>query len=198
MTIKRLSVKFFVKKPGEIDLAPLMEVFQRWIQQQRVEGLLIDVADYHHVHHGPGIVLIADEADYGFDTGEGRPGLLYTRKRQIPDSLQDALIECARLAIVACQNLEKERVMKGHEFDYTEVKISFLDRLNLPNTGETFAQLKPEIEAFAAALYDDAEPDIVYTEGDSREALTITVRTTATSTEAEALMERLNAAQSVR
>lgn len=196
MTVKRLSVKFFVQEPGEIDLAPFMEVFQRWIQQQRIEGLLIDVADYHHVHHGPGVVLVGDEGDYSFDTGEGRPGLLYTRKRQIPETLQDALSECARLAIIACQNLEKERALKPHTFTYSEIKLMFLDRLNLSNTAEAFAQIRPEIEAFATALFGGAAVEISQVVGDPREALTVCLQA-AEMIKAEVLLERLGDPQSL-
>lgn len=194
MTPKRLSIKFFAQDADDIEIDPFMEVFQRWIQQQRLEGLLIDVVDYKHVHHGPGIILIGDEADYGFDLGEGRPGLLYTRKRQMPDALVDALADCTRMALAACQNLEIERAFKPRSFDYSEIKISFQDRLNLPNVLATFETIKPELETFAALLFGDADVTITMAASDPREALSITLKADA-PIEAETLLERLKAQQ---
>ena len=45
---KRLSVKFFATEDSEIDLPNTFNVFQQWIQDKTVEGLLIDVVDYKH------------------------------------------------------------------------------------------------------------------------------------------------------
>ena len=83
MTIpQRIKVKYFVQEPAAVDLPAFIPVFHHWIQEHRVEGLLIDVADYKHMQNGPGIVLIGHEADYALDLAGGRPGLIYDRKRQ--------------------------------------------------------------------------------------------------------------------
>ena len=188
MTPKRLSAKFFVTQSPDINLPDFLPVFQRWIQRDAVEGMLIDVVDYAHVHHGPGVILIGDEADYSLDLAEGRPGVLYTRKRAMPPALQDALQTAVRLALTAAQQLEQETTLKNLSFDYSEIQLKFLDRLNAPNTAETFEALKAELQAFADSLYDGAE--IVRADGDSREALTITIKSPA-PVEAETLAQRL-------
>ena len=59
-------------------------MFHDWIQNQRLDELLIDVVDYRHVHDGPGVILIAHDAHYAFDTSEGRLGLLYSRRPRDP------------------------------------------------------------------------------------------------------------------
>ena len=82
MISQRISVKFFVSEPDAVHLPAFIPVFHRWIQDHAVEGLLIDVADYKHVPEGPGILLIGHEGDYSIDMAKGRPGLLYSRKRE--------------------------------------------------------------------------------------------------------------------
>src|ERR1043165_8660714 len=64
MNIQHTNIKFYLEDPEAVNLAEYAAVFNTWIQQQRLEELLIDVADYLHVHNGPGIMLIGHEADY--------------------------------------------------------------------------------------------------------------------------------------
>ena len=66
------------------DLAPVIPVFHSWIQDQIFAELLLDVADYRHVHHGPGLMLIGHEADYSLDQTDGVLGLRYNRKAPLP------------------------------------------------------------------------------------------------------------------
>ena len=110
MTIvpKRLGVKFSLKREPRIQPDALVPIFQRWIQEHTVDGMLIDVIDYKHVPEGPGIMLIADEGDYAYDLGDGQIGLHYIRKRAIPDNLPDALRLTFRQALLAAQKLEDE------------------------------------------------------------------------------------------
>ena len=71
MNLQHINIKFYLENPETVDLAEYSTVFNSWIQQKRLEGLLIDVADYLHVHHGPGIMLIGHEADYSLDNRAG-------------------------------------------------------------------------------------------------------------------------------
>ena len=65
MLPKRISVKLFTTDPeAEVDLHKYIRVFHEFIKEKKVEGLLIDVADYSHVPEGPGIVLIGHDVDY--------------------------------------------------------------------------------------------------------------------------------------
>jgi len=78
----RIQVKFYANKSPEPDA--FIPVFHRFIRENVLDELAIDVADYGHVHEGPGVVLIGHAYDYYWDLGEGRPGLVYTRKREAP------------------------------------------------------------------------------------------------------------------
>jgi hypothetical protein len=169
MLPKRFGVKYFAQGDIAFDLAALVPVFQRWIQQHSVEGLLIDVADYKHVHQGPGVILIGHEGDYGFDLRGGRPGLLYTRKREIQGTLVDNLQLALRLASDACRKLAAEPTLNGLRFSEDRVEIFFLDRLAVPNTPEAFVGLRPLV----AALYPPETAQIESVEPDPRKPLTI-------------------------
>ena len=80
--IQQASVKLFLTDSSGLDLDSFIPVFHEWIREKRLpDHLLIDVADYRHVPNGPGVMIIAHEAHYGIDSGNGEPGFLYTRKR---------------------------------------------------------------------------------------------------------------------
>jgi len=91
----KFGVKLFFENSSR-ELADFIPVLHSWIQQQTLPGhLLIDVHDYSHVHHGPGILLVAHEANLSIDEAEGRRGLVYIRKQ--PATLPE-IIEHARQA----------------------------------------------------------------------------------------------------
>ena len=189
MLPKRLSIKFFTA--AEIPLEKVVPVFQRWIQRQTVEGLLIDVADYQHVQAGPGVILIGDEGDYAIDLNGNRPGMLYLRKRQMPGTLQEALQLAFRLNVAASLALQAESTLGKPEMDFSTAHITFLDRLNTPNKKETFEAIKAEITAFAAALYSGENAVVALVQSDPREPLTIQISTPG-PVDAATLLERLN------
>lgn len=135
---KRLAVKLNLARAPQLQPADIVPIFQRWIQQRTVPGLLIDVIDYKHVPDGPGVVLVADEADYAWDLGAGQAGLRYIRKRALPDDLSAALRLCWAGALAAAQALEAE-APGDIVFDYQLVEISYLDRLQYPNDRQVAA-----------------------------------------------------------
>lgn len=175
MQPKRFGIKVFAQGDIAFDMAALVPVFQRWIQQHTIEGLLIDVADYKHVYQGPGIILIGHEGDYAFDLRSGRPGVLYTRKRAMQGTLTADLHLAFRLAADACHKLEAESSLNGIRFDYNQTEIIFLDRLNTPNTPEVFERIHDDLDQFAAALYHTRTAQVESVERDPRKPLTIRI-----------------------
>ena len=82
MTTHKFGVKLFITNPTAKSLKEFIPVFHGWIQRQALPGhMLLDVHDYSHVHHGPGILLVAHEANLSIDEAEGRRGLVYIRKQ---------------------------------------------------------------------------------------------------------------------
>jgi len=153
MNIQHINIKFFIENPADVKLAEFQGIFNTWIQRHVTEELLVDVAEYLHVHNGPGIVLIGHEANYSLDNAQGRLGLLYNRKAQLDGSAQEKLIQAADAALTAAALLEKEN---GLRFNGREAQLVINDRLLAPNTVETFAALQPDLKAFFDRLYKGA------------------------------------------
>lgn len=173
MNVQHINFKLFIEDPEAVNLADYAAVFNSWIQKQVLEELLIDVADYLHVHNGPGIMLIGHEADYSLDQRAGRLGLLYNRKAQLEGTTQEKLAQAARAVLTAAQLLEKEN---GLKFNTSEVQIIINDRLLVPNTVETFAALESDFRSFFNKLYSDSDYTLVH-QSDPRERFTVHVKT---------------------
>jgi hypothetical protein len=156
----RIDVKLFADDPGADDLERFIPLFHDWIRRGAVPGLLIDVADYKHVHHGPGIMLIGHEADYALDLGEGRPGLLYQRKRGAEGDLRDRLREAIGTAVLAAREVEADPDAGGIRFRTGELVVRVLDRLAAPNDDATLEALRPDLEAVLAEAYPGAAPGV--------------------------------------
>jgi hypothetical protein len=174
LTAHKLQVKFYVADPNGLSLHPFVAIFHDWIKRRALDELLIDVADYGHVHRGPGVLLVGHAADYYLDLGEGRPGLLFSKKREAP-AVEDRLADGFRRALAACELLEKEPELAGRlRFSTGEVLFRINDRLRAPNTADTFAALRPELAAFARRLYGEADVSLVH-EGSPRELFSVRV-----------------------
>jgi hypothetical protein len=185
MRVQRIGLKYYVETPGAIDLAGLIPVFHRWIQQRSVAGLLIDVADYKHVHEGPGVVLVGHECEYRMDLGEGCAGLCYVRKRDMGDDLQEALRRSLASLLPACEKLEQESAPGGVRFRTDEALVTLLDRLNAPNTAETLEAIEPDLNAVFAPLYGGSALEFERAGDDPRECCALRFK----SSEAPALAE---------
>lgn len=173
----RTQVKFFVENSEGVDLAAFAPVFQRWIQDKTLDGQLIDVADYRHVFEGPGMLLIGFDSDYGMEVKGGRLGLLYTRKRMVDADLLSTLRSSVRLALTACQKLEAESSFHPRlKFRTDEIEFRFPDRLQLPNTPESFAQVRGDLRTVLDELYGEEAAFALPVKQDARYVLTVRAR----------------------
>ncbi|QPC84107.1 hypothetical protein G4Y79_06960 [Phototrophicus methaneseepsis] len=172
---KRLSVKLFAENPEVAPVADLVPVFQHWIQLKAVAGLLIDVADYKHVHHGPGVILIGHEADYAYDLSTGRPGIQYTIKRTQLPSLTDAINLALTRALDAARILQTEEGLNGLRIGADEIEITIADRLGFPNEPDVVAQVIDVIKVIAVQAYGDAA-SIAVADGDERDPIRVTLK----------------------
>ncbi len=173
MNVQHINIKLFIENPEAVNLAEYSAVFNSWIQKHALEELLVDVADYLHVHNGPGIMLIGYEADYSLDNRTGRLGLLYNRKAQLEGTTEEKLVQAVRAALTAAALLEKEN---GLKFNGSEVQVVVNDRLLVPNTAETFAALEPDLSALFDRLYNEAEYVLAH-HTEPRERFTVNVKT---------------------
>lgn len=187
MDLQHINVKLFMKNTAGLRTGDYTGVFNRWIQERALDEMLVDVADYGHVHQGPGLLLIGHEANYSLDEHGGRLGLLYNRKARVDGPTQARLGQALRAALVAAQKLERE---EGFKFDGRQAQIVINDRHLAPNTPETFAALKPELETLFSTLYAGADFTLTHASSDARERLTVDIATTA-DLDVTALLSRL-------
>ena len=147
MEANRILFKIFTKT--HVELESFVPVFHRFIREQVFDELAIDVADYAHVHEGPGVVLIGHAFDYYLDLRGGRLGLVYLRKRDAP-APEERVKDAARRALRMARMLEP--AVEGLSFKTDEFWVSFPDRLRATDTDENFAALQGELDALATTL----------------------------------------------
>jgi hypothetical protein len=99
--------------------------------------------------------------------------LRYIRKQPAPGSLTDALQFVFRLVSTATKKLETEPELNGIRFNVAEAEVIFLDRLNVPNTPESFERLLGDLQEVASILYQTKTVQIDAVERDRRKPLTI-------------------------
>ncbi len=175
--MQHVNIKIFAKPDTGVNVADAIGVFHRWIQNRELPEMLIDVADYSHVPEGPGVLLIAHEANYSLDQARDQLGLLYNRKTK--DSRGDALRQAYDAAVTACERLEKEPEFGGKlAFDRSHVELVLNDRLAYPNTDEAWSEVKTEATRFFDGVFG-AGNYVMERQGEPRERLRATVRKVA-------------------
>lgn len=191
MEIQHVSVKLVLDNTEDVDLAALIPVFHCWIQSQSTDELLLDVADYRHVHAGPGIVLIGHQGNYSVDRTGGRLGVRYNRKAVLAGTNQDRLAQAAQSALTACERLESEPQLHGSlRFNGREMELSVNDRLLAPNTSQTRIAAHADLWPFFTALFADAEYTTSYPK-DPRDLFSIHV-TASRRFDTTSLLNNLN------
>lgn len=144
MTQKIQAELFFEES---IDLNEVKNLFHRWLQEDRLTGLFIDVVDYRHVPDGPGVLLAGHEGDIGvrYDGRDFR--LTYLHRRGWPVELFQEriwwLIERIK-EIAAIIEIDA-----GHRINSDRIELVFVDRLHFPNRPEVARQLAAALETFA-------------------------------------------------
>lgn len=160
MEFQHINAKIFVDGKLPFDPSRFINVFHQWIQEQAVPELLIDVADYCHVPEGPGVLLVAHEADYSMDNADGRWGLRYNRKSPVTGSNDVRFRQAISSAANACLLLEKLSGADGGaaepiaplRFSRTEFEIFVNDRALAPNTPETNAAFRTDMQSCLSKL----------------------------------------------
>lgn len=155
MELQKISVKVFAAEPHDVPLTDFIDIFHSWIQA--TDGVYHDVADYSHMHAGPGIVLVAENANLSIDETENRRGLLFNQKTRLAGSNQEKLRTVLLSALENCRRLEKEPALHGKlRFLPNQILIVVNDRLIAANTEECFEEIKSEIESVARVLFGEA------------------------------------------
>jgi hypothetical protein len=145
MELPRLAIKLFAVNSASVRVKDFVPIFHSWIQKQCVEDhMLVDVHDYSHIHHGPGILLVAHEGNFSTDMAEGKLGLAYSRKQLAGKRLEEELRTVLKYAQQAASLIEAEPRLEGRlRFRKDELLIISNDRLLAPNDGAVFETMKP-------------------------------------------------------
>ncbi len=168
-----------------------INIFHRLLQENKLDGILVDIAEYTHLPEGPGVLLVAHEGHWVMDTTGGRLGLLYNQKRVPPASAEDHLRRAFTETLKACVLLEAEPEMAGKlKFTAHHVQVTINDRLAAPNTPESYELLEPALRKFLTALYGDT-PVTLQRETDPRKRCTVEV-TAPVSLDAPKALKRLS------
>ncbi len=143
--MRKFQIKLYLEPNAAFELDALIPVFHSWIREKRINDFVIDVADYGHVKDGPGVVLIGGGSDYYLDLTDGRPGLLYSRKRDLDADDEGSLTDAVRRVLEATALLEGETTLPNLKFSLGEISVRVNDRLNAPNDETTLAAIGPVI-----------------------------------------------------
>ena len=144
MELSRFGLKLFVTDPAAMQERNFVSIFHSWIQKQAVEKhQLIDVHDYSHIHHGPGILLVGHEGNFSTEMGEGIPGLVYFRK-QPAGTFEETLRASLKAILQAAALIEAEPGLEGRvRLRRDEFLFISNDRLLAPNNAASFEVIKP-------------------------------------------------------
>ena len=176
MDLQRFAIKVYLEDPSKLDPKALIPVFHRWIQERAIpDHLLIDVADYSHVPHGPGVMLMTREGHFSLDNSDQRLGLMYTRKQPSEGSFGERFQAVLRATLQARQLLAQESDLSGGlVFKNDEFVLVANDRLQAPNTTESFETLSSKLGRFLPGLLG-GEPAIVHVKSQPRERLALSI-----------------------
>jgi hypothetical protein len=181
------NAKIFTSR-CELASGEVIALFQRWIQNERMDELLIDVVDYSHMHHGPGVVLVSHDGLYGLDHGGGRTGMSYRKRRGASEAALPALKMALGAAARAARALHDDSQGRV-TFAGNEVAVGFADRLHAPNTQATLAALEGDLATLGRELFPGREV-VIDVEADGRRAFGARLHTAA-EIGFEELLERL-------
>jgi len=191
MDLNKFGIKFFAQDAEAFDILKLIPVYHRWIQQNALEDLLIDVADYSHVPSGPGVMLIAHEGNYALDETGHERGVVYYSKHKLTGDLPERFAHVALRALKAAELMRADAELEGAlQVPGNRLQFFANDRLAAPNTDEAYAEIAPSLKIFLDRLYAGA-PYTVTREGDPKERLSVRVQTDR-AVELKTLLGRLS------
>ena len=176
MELQKINVKVFTAEPNQVPLTDFIDIFHGWIQA--TDGVYHDVADYSHMQAGPGIVLVAADANVSIDETGNRRGLLYSQKSRLGGSNLEKLSTVLRSALETCQRLEEEPALDGKlRFAGNELEIVMNDRLVAPNTEKTFDEIRFDVDLLARRLYATTNFTLLRARQDPRRRFNMAIRT---------------------
>jgi hypothetical protein len=148
---------------------------------------MVDVTEYTHVYQGPGVLIIAQEANYSVDEAEGKRGFMYAQKRVPEKSAVDHIKTAFRRALKAASDLENEKEFTGKlKFSTGHFEVSINDRLAAPAGSATQAEIEKVLKPVLDNLYG-AGAYALTAEKDAKKLAGFTVKANANPVSADLL-----------
>jgi hypothetical protein len=151
--LQRIDVKMLAEASADFSLDPFLAIFSRWRKQQD-ESDWIDFADYAHMPHAAGIMLIGKQGSFNVNLDDPGIGLLYSGRKDFEGSFEQRVVEafrrCLRLTKPLLAEPEYPKQLKLLPGSW---EIFINDRLNFPNTDETDRLLRWPIESALNTLF---------------------------------------------
>ncbi len=178
MELQFINLKMYTRGGKPPALERFVPVFHSWIQQRKLDDVLIDVADYAHVPAGPGILLIAHTADYSVEYGpEERFGLVYSARKARSGSNRQRLCDAMLKLQQAASSLEQDSRLRGDwRFTPERLRLTFNRRKLVPNTPSTLAAVRAEIQAAVQASFGVYDYTISHDAPDARERFAVLIK----------------------
>jgi hypothetical protein len=153
MDVQKISLKLYADNGEDISPESWRRALNAWIQREPKE-VLVDVADYSHLHRGPVAVLAGHHASYAIDGSDGKLGLLYSRKQPLPGDFSGRLATAYRVLLEGCRRLERDSSI-GHRVSFRADRSVLIlnDRLLAPNAEDTYRAVLPHLDELLRTLY---------------------------------------------
>jgi hypothetical protein len=125
MELQKVALK--VPVVGDVSVDQIQTSFVNWIRDDRLNGTLVDVADYSHMHEGPTVILVAHEFILSLDDQDGVKGLKISYRLPSDASLVSRVSDAWKTLSKAITNLKEDI---GLSVDTSSIEVTALDRLN--------------------------------------------------------------------
>ena len=169
MDLQRINLKISLAE-WEVSEEEMFKTFNQWISTDTDE-ILIDVADYRHVHDGPETLLVGHYSNYSIDRSGGTRGLLYCQKRGLEGTLGERIEKVFSSTLDACRRLEKEPELDGRvRFSGAEAVLTANDRLLAPNNESVRGRIREDLDPLLARLYGGAGYSVEIDEDETHRA----------------------------
>lgn len=165
---QQVAVKLWFAEPGDLQPRAFVDTFHRWIRDRALdEPVLIDVADYAHVHDGPGVLLVCHGAHYAIDERGGRIGLQYARKRDEPGPLHDK-VRAALARVLAAAALLEAGTAPRVRFETSRLEVLVVSKLVAPRAADYLHAARPALEEIGRILYAGDPVEVAAASTDDR------------------------------
>jgi hypothetical protein len=160
MDLQHINAKLFVEGEFAVPFERLIETFHGWVANQSLGEMLVDVADYRHVPHGPGVVIVGLESDWSLDHTDGRYGLRYNRKASLAGTNDTRFAHSLRQAAKVAALLEEK--FADLKFSRSEFELFVNDRALAPHTPDGVAGFKTALASFFKNTLGQDKSDATY------------------------------------